>query len=145
LLLTRTFDAPRDLVFRMWTEPEHVARWWGPDGFTIPVCALDVRVGGAIRIDMRAPDGTVYPMTGVYQEVSAPKRLVFQSAALDAEGRPLFEVLTVITFAEHGGRTTLTVAASVICSTAGAAPHLAGMEAGWTQQMHRLAAYLAQA
>ena len=57
LLLTRTLDAPRALVFRAWTEPEHLARWWGPQGFTTPSCTMDVRPGGAWRICMRAPDG----------------------------------------------------------------------------------------
>jgi uncharacterized protein YndB with AHSA1/START domain len=65
LVLTRVFDAPRELVFKVWTDPKHLARWWGPRGFTNPVCELDLRPGGAILIHMRGPDGTVYPMTGV--------------------------------------------------------------------------------
>ena len=56
--ITRIIDAPRELVFRMWTDPAHMARWWGPHDFTNPVCELDVRVGGAIRIHMRGPNGT---------------------------------------------------------------------------------------
>jgi Activator of Hsp90 ATPase homolog 1-like protein len=67
LVLTRVFDAPRELVFKAWTDPKCVAQWWRPRGFTNPVCEVDVRPGGAIRIHMRGPDGTVYPMTGVYQ------------------------------------------------------------------------------
>src|SRR5229473_4268217 len=93
LVITRTFDAPRDLVFKMWTDAKHMAQWWGPHGFTNPVCELDVRPGGAIRIDMRGPDATVYPMTGVYQEIVEPERIVFTSAALDEKGHPMFEVL----------------------------------------------------
>jgi len=145
LVFTRAFDAPRELVFEAWTDPKRVAQWWGPHGFTNPVCELDVRPGGAIRIDMRGPDGTVYPMTGVYQEIVAPERLAFASAALDEEGNPLFEVLTTVTFAGQGGRTTLTLQARVVKATAEAAPYLEGMEAGWTQSLERLAAHVAKA
>jgi uncharacterized protein YndB with AHSA1/START domain len=142
LVLTRVFDAPRGLVFKAWTDPKHVARWWGPHGFTNPVCEMDVRTGGTIRIHMRGPDGTVYPMTGVYQEVVEPTRLVFTSAALDEKGHPLFEILTTVTFAEQGGKTALTVKARVVKSTAEAAPYLGGMEAGWTQSLERLETHL---
>ncbi len=141
---TRVFGAPRRTVFEAWIDPRHVARWWGPHGFTNPVCELDVRPGGAIRIDMRGPDGTVYPMTGEYREIVEPERLVFTSAALDGDGKPLFEVLNTVTFTERGGTTTQTSHARVVRSTAGAAPYLAGMEAGWTQTLDRLEAYLAR-
>jgi uncharacterized protein YndB with AHSA1/START domain len=102
LVITRVFDAPCSLAFRAWTGPKHVAQWWGPHEFTNPVCELDVRPGGAIRIHMRGPNGTVYPMTGIYQEVVEFERLVFTSAELDDEGNPLFEVLNTVTFAEQG-------------------------------------------
>jgi uncharacterized protein YndB with AHSA1/START domain len=88
---------------------------------------------------MRGPDGTVYPMTGVYQEIVEPERLVFISAALDADGNPLFEVLTTVTFAEQGGKRKQTMRARVIKTTTQAAPYLKGMEAGWTQSLERLA------
>jgi uncharacterized protein YndB with AHSA1/START domain len=145
LVITRVFDAPRSLVFKAWTDPKDVAQWWGPYGFTNPVCELDARPGGAIRIHMRGPDGTLYPMTGVYREIVEPERLVFTSAALDGEGRPLFEVLNTVTFAEQGGETTLSTQARVVKSTAEAAPYLQGMEAGWTQTLERLAGYLGKA
>jgi uncharacterized protein YndB with AHSA1/START domain len=90
LTITRVFDAPRDLVFEAWTDAKHLAKWWGPHHFTNPVCELDVRVGGAIRIDMRGPEGTVYPMTGVLHEIVSPERLVFTSAPLDENGVKLF-------------------------------------------------------
>lgn len=144
LVITRVFDAPRALVFKAWTDPKHVAQWWGPHGFTNPVCELDVRVGGAIRIDMRGPEGTVYPMTGTYREVVEPDRLVFASAALDEDGTPMFEVMTTVTFSERGGRTTLTVQAQVVKTTAKAAPYLAGMEEGWTQSLERFASHIAR-
>jgi uncharacterized protein YndB with AHSA1/START domain len=143
LVLTRVFDAPRELVFKVWTDPKHVALWWGPHRFTNPVCELDLRPGGAILIHMRGPDGVVYRMTGVYREVVEPERLVFTSAALDAAGNPMFELLTTVTFAEEGGKTKQILRARVIKRTAQAAPYLAGMQAGWTQSLERLAAYVA--
>lgn len=142
LVLTRVFDAPRELVFKVWTDPKHVARWWGPHRFTNPLCELDLRPGGAILIHMRGPDGTIYPMTGVYQEIVRPERLVFTRAALDSDGNPMFETLTTVTLAEEGGKTKQILRARVIKKTAQAAPYLAGMEAGWTQSLERLAAYV---
>ncbi len=142
LVFTRIFDAPRDLVFKAWTEAEHLKRWWGPHGFTNPVCEVDPRPGGAIRIDMRGPDGTIYPMTALYREIVEPERLVFTSAALDEKGNPLFEVLNTVTFAEHAGKTKLTVHASVVKATAEAAPYLAGMDQGWSQSLDRLANFI---
>src|SRR5229473_7479740 len=144
LVFTRVLSAPRSRVFTAWTDPKQVAQWWGPHGFTNPVCDLDVRPGGAIRIHMRGPDGTVYPMTGVYNEVVEPERLVFTSAALDADGNPMFEVLTTVTFAEQGGKTKQIMRARVINTTAQAAPYIAGMEQGWTQSLERLAESLAK-
>lgn len=144
LVITRVFDAPRELVFKAWTDPKHVAQWWGPHGFTNPVCELDVRPGGAIRIHMRGPDGTIYPMTGVYQEIVEPERLVFTSAALDEKGNSLFEVLNTMSFAERGGKTTLTLHARVVKTTAKAAPYLEGMSEGWKQSIERLEAHLAK-
>jgi uncharacterized protein YndB with AHSA1/START domain len=97
--ITPIFDATRSLVFKLWTEPEHMAQRWGPKGFTNPVCELDARPGGAIRIHMRAPDGTVHPMSGTFREVIEPERLVFSAVAEDLEGNPLLEALTTVTFA----------------------------------------------
>ena len=145
LIITRVFDAPRSVVFKAWTDPKHVARWWGPHGFTNPLCELDVRPGGAILIHMCGPDGNVYPMTGVYEEVVEPERLVFTSAALNEKGNPLFEVHKTVTFAEQDGKTTLSLQARVVKQTAQAAPYLAGMEAGWTQSLERLMAYVSRA
>ncbi len=142
LVITRVFDAPRELVFRAWTDSKHMAQWWGPKGFTNPVCELDVQPGGSILIHMRGPDGVVYPMTGTYQEVVEPLKLVFTSAALDEKGNSMFEVLTTVIFAEQGGKTKQILRARVIKKTAQAAPYLAGMEAGWTQSLERLDAFV---
>jgi uncharacterized protein YndB with AHSA1/START domain len=139
MITSRIFDAPREVVFKAWTDPKQLQRWWGPKGFTNPVCEVDARPGGAIRIHMRAPDGTVYPMIGVFHEVIVPERLVFTSSALDGNGNPLFEVLNTVTFAAEGAKTKLTVHASVSKVTGDAAPHLAGMEQGWSMTLDRLA------
>jgi uncharacterized protein YndB with AHSA1/START domain len=143
ITITRVFDAPRALVFRAWTDAEHLARWWGPKGFTNPVCEIDARVGGRLRIHMRGPDGSVYPMTGEIREIVAPERLVFSNIALDAAGNHLLEGLTTVTFAEQGGKTTLTLRSRAVAVVDHAAAHLQGMEAGWTQSIDRLQALLA--
>ncbi|MGZ3593758.1 MAG: SRPBCC domain-containing protein, partial [Syntrophales bacterium] len=83
LVITRFFDAPRDIVFKAWTDEKLVAQWWGPNGFANPVCELDARPGGAIHIDMRGPDGVVYPMKGIFHEIAEPERLVFTSSAIE--------------------------------------------------------------
>jgi len=143
IIIKRVFDAPRALVFQAWTDPKHLAQWWGPRGFTNPRCEIDVRPGGLIRIDMRAPNGTIYPMAGVYLEIVEPERLTYTSGALDEKGRQLFEFLHVVTFAERNGKTTLTVNSRVVKTTAGAAKYIGGFEAGMTQSLERLADQLA--
>lgn len=78
LHLTRTFAAPRAAVFRAWTDPERLKQWWGPPGYATPAVELDLRVGGRYRIGMRKlPDGDVFYLSGVYQEVRPPERLVY--------------------------------------------------------------------
>ncbi len=144
VVLTRVLDAPRELVFRAWTDPRHVARWWGPRGFTNRVHQWDARPGGGIRLDMVAPDGAVFPMGGSFHEVASPERLVFTSTALNDEaGVAQLEAVNTITLAEHGGKTTLTVRAVVVKAGPAAAGALVGMEAGWGQSLDRLAGDLA--
>lgn len=142
LVVTRTFDAPRELVFEAWTNPKHMALWWGPDGFANPVCEVDARVGGAIRIEMRAPNGVVYPMSGRFEEISEPERLVFISSALDANGNSMFDILNTVLLEEQNGKTVLTLQARVLKATIEAPQYLKGMEVGWTQSLGRLNAYL---
>ena len=144
LTLTRLIDAPRNVVWNVWTDQKLLAQWWGPQGFTNPVCEIDVHSGGSIRIDMRGPDGTVYPMIGKYLEIVEPQLLVFTSSAIDKNGRPLFIVFNTVTFAEQGGNTKLIIHASVSDITPEAAPHLAGMETGWTQSLVRLEEFIAK-
>ena len=137
LTLTRVLDAPRELVFRMWTDPIHVAKWWGPVGFTNPVCEMDVRPGGALRIVMRAPDGTEYPMIGTFRDVRAPERLAFAFTAVDADGNPLIDGLTTVIFTEKDGKTELTVQTRAVALVPRAAGMLEGMDAGWHQMLDR--------
>ena len=139
VVITRVFDAPRELVFKAFTERERLIRWWGPGGFTTPLCELDVRPGGAIFLHMRAPDGTVYPMAGVYREIIPPERLVFTSTPLDEKGNPIFEVLNTLTFSEQAGKTKLKLSARPVMVTPAAAQYLKGMEQGWNQSLDRLA------
>lgn len=81
VIITRVFDAPRALVFKAWTDAAQLAQWWGPQGFTNPVCEFEARLGGKIRIHMRAPDGTLYPMKGEIREIAPPERLAFTNIA----------------------------------------------------------------
>lgn len=146
LFLTRTFDASPDVVFKAWTDPAVLRQWWGPKGYTNPVLEVDPQPGGAIRIHMRAPDGTVYPMTGVFESIVEPTQIVFTIAVPDQEGNFLFATRNTISLAPtDNGKTLLTVQVSVFKSTPQAAPYLAGMEMGWAQMLDRLAGILAKA
>jgi uncharacterized protein YndB with AHSA1/START domain len=140
--VTRVFDAPRDLVFKMWTDPKHLAAWWGPRGFTNPVCETDPRAGGSLKIVMRGPNGIDYPMTGTFREVVPPDRLIFVARAIDETGQAHLESTTTVTFADHGkdGRQTrLTLTAQAVALSPLGPKMLAGMEAGWTQSLEKLA------
>ena len=136
--ITRVIDAPRELVWKAWTDPKMMAEWFGPRGFTNPVCELDVRVGGRLRIVMRGPDGNDYPMKGEFREVVAPERLTFTSIAIDNQGKHLLEGETIVTFIEKGGKTTLVVKSHAVGLVPIAPQMLAGMEAGWTQSIDKL-------
>jgi uncharacterized protein YndB with AHSA1/START domain len=143
LTITRVFDAPRALVFQAWTDARHLAQWWGPNGFTNPVCEIEARVGGAIRIHMRGPDGAVHKMKGEIREIVAPERLVFTNIAIDDAGNHIIDGFTTVTLAEEQGKTTLTLHTTGAAMVAYAAAYLKGMEFGWTQSMDRLQALLA--
>ncbi|MGB6351221.1 MAG: SRPBCC domain-containing protein [Pseudolabrys sp.] len=135
---TRVFNAPRALVWKAWTDPKMMAQWFGPRGFTTPVCELDVRVGGSLRIVMRGPDGNDYPMKGVFREVKTLERLVFSNIATDKDGNHLLEGETTVIFAENDGKTTLTLKTYAAGLVPIAPKMLAGMEAGWTQSIDKL-------
>jgi uncharacterized protein YndB with AHSA1/START domain len=138
LYVTRLYDAPRHQVYRAWTEPQHVARWWGPKDFTNPVCEIDTRVGGRLHIVMRGPDGTDYPMRGVITEIRAPERFAFDYEALDAAGKPVLSGRLSVTFADEGGKTRMSLSTYAEGLGPDAADKLEGMEAGWNQSLERL-------
>lgn len=145
VVIEREFDAPRELVFRAWTDQEQVKQWWGPHHFTNPRCEVDARPGGAIHIDMQGPDGVVNPMTGEFLEVEEPSRLVFISRAFeDEDGNWALEVRSTVTFVERGGKTHLTLHAEVITAEPLALEALSGMEEGWKQSFEKLDTFLAK-
>ncbi len=105
IVLSRVFDAPRALVFRMWTEREHIGRWFGPRGFTCTTHEMDARVGGRWRFDMRAPDGTLYTNRIDYLEITPPERLVFDHGTDQDDCAIRFRV--TITFDEQANKKTV--------------------------------------
>lgn len=105
IVLSRVFDAPRDLVFRAWTEAEHFARWFGPRGFTTTIHAADIRVGGMLRFDMRAPDGKCYGNRIVFLEIERPELLVYDHGTDKDDDPGRFRV--TITFDEQGREKTV--------------------------------------
>ncbi len=136
MILTRVFDAPRELMWKLWTEPEHIGKWWGPKGFTLPGCEMDFRPGGTYRFVMRGPDGQDNPFHGVYREIVRNERIVF-TAILD--NLPGHELLTTVTFADEGGKTKLTVRQTTPPGEAGR-----GQNQGWSETLERLADLIAE-
>ena len=135
ITVSRLIAAPRAIVWQAWTDPQHLAKWWGPDGFTNPICEADARPGGALYILMRGPDGTDYPMKGTFREVVAPKRLVFNTWPVGGDGQPLIDGLTTVTFSEEQGGTKLIVHTRAIGLVEAASRMLDHMEAGWSQSL----------
>jgi uncharacterized protein YndB with AHSA1/START domain len=107
IVITRTVEAPRTLVWQAWTEPQHIAQWWGPDGFRTTIHEMTVAVGGVWRFIMHGPDGTDYPNHIVYREIARPERLVFDHS--DDPPNPANTFRSTVTFEEQGGRTTVTL------------------------------------
>jgi uncharacterized protein YndB with AHSA1/START domain len=138
LVITRVLDAPPSLVFRVWTQPEHMVRWLGPKGFTASSCEMDVRPGGAWRACIRSAEGTDHWMQGVYREVVAPERLVFTFAWED-QGAPGHQMLVTVTFAEQDGKTRLTFHQAAFESVESRDYH----HGGWSECFDRLEDYLA--
>jgi uncharacterized protein YndB with AHSA1/START domain len=137
--ITRIFAAPRDLVWRAWTEAEQLAQWFMPHGFTVPECDMDLRPGGRFTMTVRAPDGTESPTGGEFRQIDPPKRLVFTTTGFDGpDGVPMLEVLNTVTFADRGEKTELTLHAVVTKATLELAAPLAGMEEGWLQSFEKL-------
>jgi len=121
ITITRIFDAPRELVWKAWTEPERFMRWLGPKGYTAPVCKVDLRVGGKYLYCMRSPEGQDFWGTGVYREIVPLERIVYTDSFADAEGNLVppthygfaadfpSELLVIVTFEDYEGKTKLTL------------------------------------
>jgi uncharacterized protein YndB with AHSA1/START domain len=155
-VITRSFDAPRELVWQCFTEPERMKEWWGPKGSVIVASKMDLRIGGIYLGAMRAPNGQVMWAKFVYREVAAPERLVWVHSFSDEAGgltrHPMsptwpLEMLTTVSFEEAApGKTTVTLRWSPLNATAEEqktfdAAH-DGMSGGWTGTFERLEAYL---
>ncbi len=138
---TRIFDAPRELVWKVWTEPNHIARWWGPKGFTNTIHTMDVRPGGVWQFIMHGPDGVDYPNKVFYHEVIKPERLFYDHGE---PGEPSHFQVTV-TFDDAAGKTKLTM--KMLFPTAEQRNFVAGKYGaveGLKQNMDKLAEYLAK-
>ena len=147
LVIIRVFDAPRQLVWKAWTEPEHFMRWWGPKDFTAPFCQMDLHVGGKYLNCMRSPDGKDYWSTGVYREIVPMERLVFTDSFADENGNVIpathygfgsdfpLEMLVTVTFEVEGDKTKVTLKHTGL--PAGKIGEQT--EAGWNESFDKLA------
>lgn len=152
LVLTRVIDAPREAVFRAWTDPAQMAGWFGPKGFTMPFCKIDLRPGGVIHYCMRSPEGRDYWGKSVYREIAEPERLVVTDVFSDESGNIVqpseygmsadwpSETVITVTFDDIDGRTGLTVRQSVSEELA----ESSGARQGWAETLDRLAEYLSK-
>jgi len=137
--MTRTFDAPRGLVWEALSKPEHMREWWGPRGFTMPVCEIDLRVGGAYRFVQKGHDGAEYGFRGEYREIVPPERIGW---TFEFEGMPGSISVDTMTLTEEDGKTTIT-STSVFDSVEQRDGMLqSGMETGAGETYDRLAELL---
>jgi uncharacterized protein YndB with AHSA1/START domain len=139
LRLTRIFDAPCAVLFKVWTQPEHLARWTAPRGFTVPVCEGELTPGGAWRSCLRMPDGTELWLSGVYRAIVPDRLLVFTHAWVE-DGRRGPETLVTVKFAALGAKTKLTFTQGPFA----AAESLHGHQGGWSECFEKLAELLAE-
>ena len=139
VVFTRVFNAPRRLVFEAWTNPKHVTRWMlGPEGWTMPVCEIDLRPGGAWHFVWRRANGTQMEMRGVYREVTPPERLV----STESWGGDWPETLNTLVLSEENGKTTIGNTVLYPSKEARDAALQTGMKAGLSESFDRLAEYL---
>lgn len=147
VVLTRVFDAPRDLVWRAWTDPEHFRRWWGPKDYTCPFCEIDLRVGGKYLYCMRSPEGRDYWGTGVFQEIVPMERIVFTDCFADEKGNVVpathygmgpdfpLEMLVEVTFEDLNRKTKMTLRHIGVPT----GPDSEGTQQGWSESFDKLA------
>jgi len=152
LIIQRIFDAPRELVWKAWSEPERFMRWWGPKDYTSPACKIDFRVGGSFLACMRSSDGTDIWSTGVYREIIPLERIVCTDSFADAKGNVVpashygmgedfpLEMLLTVTLEEADGNTKLTIRHDGMPSEMAE-----GANEGWNQSLDKLAESLAKA
>jgi uncharacterized protein YndB with AHSA1/START domain len=153
MVITRIFDAPRELVWKAWTDPQYVMQWWGPKGFTAPVCKIDFRVGGKFLCCMRSPDGQEGWNAGEYHEIVPYERIVssmyfsdpdgnkIDPAQLGIEHEAIEDARDVTLFEDLGdGRTKLTFIGNEPMESA----KNSGQLEGWNQILDKLAAAVAQ-
>ena len=143
IVTTRTFDAPRDLVFKAWTDPKHVAEWWGPNGFTNTIIEMNVRPGGVWRFIMHGPDGTDYPNRTVFHEVVEPERLVYTHDSDIDDDPDGFHV--TVTFEARGHKTIVTMRALLKSVEACVKAKAFGAVEGGKQTLERFAEYVTRA
>ncbi len=137
--MTRVFEAPRRLVWETWTKPEHLPKWMlGPPGWTMPVCEIDLRPGGAWHFVWRQSDGTEMAMRGVYREVVPPERLV----ATESWGGDWPETINTLVLVEENGKTTMTQTILYASNEARERALKTGMKGGVAQSFDRLAEHL---
>lgn len=141
MVITRVINAPRELVFKAWTDPEHVAQWWGPNGFTNTIQEMDVRPGGVWRFIMHGPDGVDYQNKAVYIEIVKPERLVYTLGTDDDNDPGKFEV--TVTLAAQGSRTKVTMRALFPSKAEYEKTKEYGAVEGGNQTLERLEAYVA--
>ena len=145
-IATRVFDVPREIVFRAFSDCTHLVHWWGPTGWTLPLCDMDFRVGGTWRYCMRSPEGETSCGAAQYHEIAVPERIAYTDIFTDADGRPTPdtpEMAITVTFTETDGGTLLTNVARFASDKDLQFAVGVGMEAGLTETWDRLEAYLA--
>jgi len=139
IVLTRVFDAPRHLVFDAFTKPELLKRWFGPRGWSMPICEVDPRVGGGFRFVLRGHDGKAVGMRGVYREITPPERSVHMESFDDYPG----ESQVTAVFVEQEGKTTLTATVLYPSKEVRDIVLKSGMEHGAAESYDKLAELLA--
>ena len=142
LKIDRLIRAPREMVWAAWTDARQLARWWGPHGFTNPVCEIDPVVGGRLDIVMRGPDGVDHVQKGVVRSIDPPGFLEFTVALKESDDSDRLVNLTTLTLEDVGGMTRLILNVRVLKATSAAAENISGMEAGWNESLDRLTAQI---